>query len=244
MGILFFLLVAFGPSLWLLVKLYQKWGSLSWKGVAGRGLGALVWPVFCFAILMLANFWYLKNVLSWKVHLPLSQGRRSLGYENVLEAWRDSSRIAHFPHDISPEQVRYFISGPIPLTNVRPFNVFVVLVIDVSPKEAESLYQSAEQNAISVITWRDSTLSDSTVHTERIVLRSRSSSRFDDPSSYMFDVPLPKQKVLIPEHSEVDYVAYVFGPDEPSSNTSYGIAFHKHRSLVIYWAEEEAHFIE
>jgi hypothetical protein len=231
-------LVLFGPGLWLLVRLYRKRRSISWGGIAGRILGAIAWPALVVAgyMLLVLSPLYLN---SWEAHLK--QSTEVSKYEDVLASWKDSSRIAHFPQDVSPEQVRYFRSGDFPLMNTTPpFRVFVVLAMDVSPKQAKALHQKAEQRAVSIVTWRDSTSSDSTVSLESVVLKSSSSSRqssFSSFSTYMFNIPLQRRASLLPDRSESDYVAYLFGsyPME-----TYGIAFHKHRSLVIYWAEEAA----
>ncbi|WP_022835377.1 hypothetical protein [Salisaeta longa] len=224
-------LVCFGPSLWMLATLYRKWGSLSWKGVARQALGAFVWPVVA-----------LTGVSMIVFYVALSGGGAYTrttdieDYEDTLAAWYDSTKVAHFPPTVAKQQVRQFRSYRYHFPDIHHQ---ILLVIDVSPERAQTIYQEADPKAAYVVTWRDSTSN------KPVVLEHRSGVK---PSK----APLRLPRFANDSASASNYVGYFFkaqphrygdpdldgedaGPQQ--DEVAYGIAFHKSRSRVLYWSE-------
>lgn len=234
--LLILVLVVLGPIVALLKPVFQNSETISRWSKISRLIGALTWSVVVigFPIGFLL-------ITSSSVESP---DLDAADYDSEIGSF---DHVDHFPDEVSEENVHHFYGKKERMydwcKHIFPGNT-VFLSLDLSPQEAEAVFQQADREASHVVAYTDSTST---------ILEHRSGPK---PSEAPLDFTTGRQVPI----DQADYVAYFFESapapvfrrtnqsdtvtvggnqkDEAvpfKGNLSYGIAFHESQSRVLYW---------
>ena len=210
---------AVAPSVWLWRSSYQKWENLTWVNRSIRVIGVVVIPLVL--IPAFAACIFVANMI-W----PSSQGTVDPGnYMGSVQSWPFPSHVDHFPDQVPQESNPSFYYMP----KVMQGWGHIYLEVKRPPGDVQTLVREAKRRAVYVSTWTD--------EEERVVQKNVGEYDSEDyPSPDFFG----NEAELVPrEH----YVAYYYGGENTSSEDwwnhgyIYGVAFHKHKRRVSYWAK-------
>ena len=178
-------LVVLGPSALLLKSVRHNSETISLWGKIGRFIGALAWPPFVMGVLV--------SLLIYSFESPDND---VANYDSAIESF---DHVDHFPDEVSEENVHHFYGRRdsrglgSSCHHIPPGNT-VFLSLDLSPQEAEAVFQQADRQASHVVAYTDST---STILEHRFG---------PEPSEAPLDFTAGRRAPV----DQADYVAYFF----------------------------------
>ena len=213
------LLFLVGPSLWLLWSTYRKWSDLTWWKKSMRIFGVFSLPIAISPFVFVA----LSVVGIYGLAAQETSDPRDLN--NSVQSWPFPSHVDHFPSQVSKESNPYFYYKP----KIMQGSGHIYLEVKRPNDEIQTLLREAKRRSVYVSTWTD--------EEGRVVRKNRGQY---DTENYPSPDFFGEDAKLLPRSN---YVAYYYGAENTSDvdwwnhGYIYGVAFHKHKKRVSYWAK-------
>mgnify|MGYP006431337499 CR=1 FL=1 len=213
------IIIIVGPSIWIVWSSYQKWENLTWVNRSVRVIAVVGIPWVLVPVLVaLMSFVSLKGALSQETVDPNN-------YTGSVQSWLFPSQVDHFPDKVPRGSDPSFYYMP----KVMQGWGHIYLEVKQSHGEIKVLLREAKQRSVYVSTWTD--------EGSRVV---RKNTGQYDSENYPSPDFFGKEADLLPREN---YVAYYYGAKNTSNMDRwnhgyiYGVAFHKHKRRISYWAK-------